>query len=690
MKKIKIYLDKKGKSKETQRAYGICLLGFIAFLILLPFVQARSFIVYNVTQPTQTYFIVNGTTGYVGIGLVNPAYPLHVVGNAYFANDIICSGCINSNDIANGAVGLNQLAGMSCPEGSAIRVLGNGQLVCIQINATQGVINGSGTAGYIPYFTSSNTIGNSPFYLTSNNLNLGQQSLINALWVNATNLNASNTVYATVIRGVTIYQGANQVIDTITANNPISVSGSENSRTIGLNYDNNFTLVGSSLSLSNTGVTAGTYGSASKVAQFTVNAQGRITSASNVDIAIDASQITSGIISSARLDSNVAWLNRSQTWTASQIFNENVWFNKNIFIAGNLSYVNVQTLNVNGSLIPIFNNMFDVGNLTYKWRNVTAVNIVGDNIYGGTVYSGGNAVLTTATSFSAAGGSDISVSGNYNSLNLQINANAVGTSEIADNAVTMSKISQVSCPSGSALVSIGGGNYGCIQINATQGVINGTGASGQVAFFTGSNTIGGSNNLYWDNANSRLGINVIGTPAYTLHVNGTARIMNTLDMNNANIQNINHLIIADPGAGEGLGWNNTAASWTIDVSPLDRSNADGNLNLYGTSNNIIAWRPTYIYTSVTPQLVINSTGTTAQFILQTSNTVRGNITADNSGNVYITPGNYLIVPSGNVGIGTTSPGEKLEVAGNVKLSGYINVAGSYIRKVGSSIVISDV
>jgi len=121
-----------------------------------------------------------------------------------------------------------------------------------------------------------------------------------------------------------------------------------------LSYDNNFTLVGSSLSLGNTGVTAGTYGSASQVAQFTVNAQGRITSASNVSIAIDASQITSGIISGARLDSNVAWLNRSQTWTASQTFAENVWFNKNVFIAGNLSYVNVNTLNVNGSLIPIF------------------------------------------------------------------------------------------------------------------------------------------------------------------------------------------------------------------------------------------------------------------------------------------------------------------------------------------------
>ena len=45
---------------------------------------------------------------------------------------------------------------------------------------------------------------------------------------------------------------------------------------------------------------------------------------------------------------------------------------------------------------------------------------------------------------------------------------------------------------------------------------------------------------------------------------------------------------------------------------------------------------------------------------------------------------------GRVGIGTPTPSEKLEVSGNIKLSGYINVAGSYIRKAGNSIVISDV
>jgi hypothetical protein len=49
--------------------------------------------------------------------------------------------------------------------------------------------------------------------------------------------------------------------------------------------------------LANTTVTAGSYGNASTVGSFTVDAQGRLTAASNTSIAIAASQITSGSLS---------------------------------------------------------------------------------------------------------------------------------------------------------------------------------------------------------------------------------------------------------------------------------------------------------------------------------------------------------------------------------------------------------
>jgi hypothetical protein len=48
------------------------------------------------------------------------------------------------------------------------------------------------------------------------------------------------------------------------------------------------------VALTDTGVTAGTYGTASSVPTYNVNAQGRLTSSVNTAIAINASQITAG------------------------------------------------------------------------------------------------------------------------------------------------------------------------------------------------------------------------------------------------------------------------------------------------------------------------------------------------------------------------------------------------------------
>ena len=69
------------------------------------------------------------------------------------------------------------------------------------------------------------------------------------------------------------------------------------------------TLSGTSFSITNTAVTAATYGTASQVPTLAINAQGQVTSASNTSIAIAASQVTSGTFSNAFLTNSAVTVN---------------------------------------------------------------------------------------------------------------------------------------------------------------------------------------------------------------------------------------------------------------------------------------------------------------------------------------------------------------------------------------------
>ena len=71
------------------------------------------------------------------------------------------------------------------------------------------------------------------------------------------------------------------------------------------------------LAIGASGVTPGTYGSATQVGVFTVNQYGNITAASNALIGIDASQITTGVLATARGGTGLSTFGANQLFYAS-------------------------------------------------------------------------------------------------------------------------------------------------------------------------------------------------------------------------------------------------------------------------------------------------------------------------------------------------------------------------------------
>ncbi|MCX6820397.1 MAG: hypothetical protein NT016_00360 [Candidatus Aenigmarchaeota archaeon] len=69
---------------------------------------------------------------------------------------------------------------------------------------------------------------------------------------------------------------------------------------------------------------------------------------------------------------------QSLTWSQTQDFAQDVTFERNVRVFGNITNVNVSTLNVNGSIVSPINNTFNVGSSTNMWK---------DAYFGGTVYA---------------------------------------------------------------------------------------------------------------------------------------------------------------------------------------------------------------------------------------------------------------------------------------------------------------
>jgi excisionase family DNA binding protein len=119
--------------------------------------------------------------------------------------------------------------------------------------------------------------------------------------VNAGLLGGQNGAYYLDLANATGTLAIARIADSSITNAKLANSSTTVTAGTGLSGGGAIALGGTAtLNLANTTVTAGSYGAAGSVATFSVDAQGRLTAASTTPIAIDANQVTAGILANNR------------------------------------------------------------------------------------------------------------------------------------------------------------------------------------------------------------------------------------------------------------------------------------------------------------------------------------------------------------------------------------------------------
>ena len=236
------------------------------------------------------------------------------------------------------------------------------------------------------------------------------------------------------------------------------------------------------------------------------------------------------------------------------------------------------------------------------------------------------------------------------------------------------------------------------------GGIGGSISASQVAFGTAADTIGGDNNLWWDNTNKRLGIGLGVAPAHRLDISGDVRWSGTLQGGSVPWERLTSfpsacsagmyvsgiggsLTCSTPAGGGGAPVDATYVVMSTNATlqnerrltagsgiSISDGGANGNVTLSASidTTNIINGAVTG--SKLSWPLLAPSDGTTANPIYSWQSDQNMGIRRGGADDLrFVTNGadRVTINSSGNVGIGETSPTQRLHVGGNMRLTGHL-------------------
>lgn len=294
--------DSAGASQwlEVSTATGINITGTTLALASIP----NS----SLANSSVTYTAGSGLTGGGTVDLGGSAATFNVgagTGITVNADDVAIknAGALTNNAVLKWDSGNGQLVNsIVTDDGSTVTIAGN-----LDVNGTTTTIDSTivSIGDNMMQYANANVANSVDIGFYGNYVNSGTKyatffydASVSSVSEAVFSLGHTSTEPTSTVSGLTVGRLVANLTGDVTGN-ASTATALQTARTISITGDATWTVtfdgtanVTSGLTLANSGVTAGTYGSASSVAQVTFDAKGRATSASSVTIAITASQVT--------------------------------------------------------------------------------------------------------------------------------------------------------------------------------------------------------------------------------------------------------------------------------------------------------------------------------------------------------------------------------------------------------------